>query len=241
MPFATVNFRSTALARQTNYTAILPDPATQGNGPYPVLYQLHGRGDTHSTWLTQTRLVSYVARTPFIIVMPEGEGLWWCNVSNSQRWEDFLMQDLPAHLAATFHVRSDRAGTAIGGLSMGGAASLRLALRYPDRFASVAAHSSAVMPMEEWGPQRDIPRVPENDVYAVASQVDPAKAPAIRFDCGTEDRLIEHNRRFRDHLQRLGVAHEYAEYPGVHNWDYWDEHVKEALTHHCRALGLACA
>ncbi|MBC7808257.1 MAG: hypothetical protein H7145_19160, partial [Akkermansiaceae bacterium] len=31
------------------------------------------------------------------------------------------------------------------------------------------------------------------------------------------------------YLNEKGITHEYAEYPGEHNWAYWDEHVEESL------------
>jgi len=51
-------------------------------------------------------------------------------------------------------------------------------------------------------------------------------------------RLIDSNRRFHAHLERLGLAHTYAEYPGAHTWDYWDTHVQEAIAQHCQVLGI---
>ncbi len=37
----------------------------------------------------------------------------------------------------------------------------------------------------------------------------PGALPAIRFDCGTEDGLLEENRVFHAHLEMLGIEHEY--------------------------------
>jgi S-formylglutathione hydrolase FrmB len=35
----------------------------------------------------------------------------------------------------------------------------------------------------------------------------------------------------------LGIAHEYAEYPGEHERGYWNEHIQEAISFHWRTLG----
>ena len=48
-----------------------------------------------------------------------------------------------------------------------------------------------------------------------------AALPAIRFDCGTEDALLAENRALHWELERLGIAHEYGEWPGAHSWRYW--------------------
>ena len=52
-----------------------------------------------------------------------------------------------------------------------------------------------------------------------------------------EDGLIGENRALHAHLAQLGIAHEYAEYPGAHTWAYWDEHVQEAIAFNWRTLG----
>ena len=53
--------------------------------------------------------------------------------------------------------------------------------------------------------------------------------PALRLDCGVSDTYIEENRDFHATLTTLGVSHEYAEWPGVHDWNYWRAHVPESL------------
>ncbi len=65
--------------------------------------------------------------------------------------------------------------------------------------------------------------------------------PALRFDCGIEDFLIQHNRDLhRAHLTKLGVAHEYqVEFAGAHTWEYWDEHIDTALRFHRRHFDQA--
>ena len=62
--------------------------------------------------------------------------------------------------------------------------------------------------------------------------------PRLSVDCGTEDFLIEDNRTFHRELSRLGVAHEYREFAGAHTWDYWDEHVRDALAFHLDGLRM---
>jgi S-formylglutathione hydrolase FrmB len=34
------------------------------------------------------------------------------------------------------------------------------------------------------------------------------------------------------------VPHVYREFPGDHNWDYWDLHIRDALAFHARNLHL---
>ena len=65
--------------------------------------------------------------------------------------------------------------------------------------------------------------------------------PALRFDCGLDDALLEENRAFHDHLERVGVEHSYVEFPGGHDWDYNDARLGEALEFHWEILGRSLA
>lgn len=79
------------------------------------------------------------------------------------------------------------------------------------------------------------------DLYAYAEQVAGRERPIISFDCGVDDQLIEENRACHRRLHELGIVHNYAEFSGTHDWDYWDVHVQEALAQHVTVLGLTVA
>ena len=237
---AAVSFASNALDRRVTYSVIIPD-REHGNGPFPVLYQLHGRTDDHRAWLEHSNLVRHVAKLPLIVVLPDGETSFYADIHPLARFEQFIVHDLPAHVRATFHAREGKA--AIGGLSMGGYGAIRLGLSYPERYASIFAHSSrlpsrAELPKLSFCSALDERAIDALDVDALAARVDPQTMPRLAFDCGTEDHLLGDSRRFRAVLERHGVPHEYAEHAGAHTWEYWDVHVKEALAFHARALAL---
>jgi putative tributyrin esterase len=113
-----------------------------------------------------------------------------------------------------------------------------LGLKYPDRFASIWAHSSKF----DWrDSDLDFSMLaePEDvDLYAYAERVTGRKGPVISFDCGVDDQLIEENRACHRRLDELAVGHHYAEFPGAHDWEYWDRQVQEALAQHAKVLGL---
>jgi S-formylglutathione hydrolase FrmB len=56
-----------------------------------------------------------------------------------------------------------------------------------------------------------------------------ARMPALMIDVGTSDQYVDQSRDLHATLQRLGVAHAYAEWPGTHNWQYWRAHARESL------------
>ncbi len=79
----------------------------------------------------------------------------------------------------------------------------------------------------------------DHDLLLLARKARKAGAlPKIRLDCGTEDFLLNENRHLHQQFTQAGIAHEYHEFPGAHNWDYWDLHIREALAFHARNLKI---
>lgn len=232
MATVTVQFMSEALWREVTYTALLPDSAAVGPGPYPVLLQLHGGNQSHTSWLRFSRLAQHAADLPMIVVLPDGAQTRWANGRTPfEAYEDFLVDELPRHLRQSFH--ASEWPWAIGGNSMGGFGAARLGLKYPERFCSVWAHSGGfptadtLAPHWYWaGDPRDL------DCYALVERLDAATMPQLSFDCGLEDHLLDGNRRFHAFLEERGVPHRYIEHPGQHDWAYWDAHLPEALAQH---------
>lgn len=238
MGVATVQFYSHALGRRTTYDAILPDT---GTGPFPVLLQLHGLYDDHHSWIQKSKLVHYVADMQLIVILPDGATscyLDWLGGDrlNRQNYETMIADDLWREIHRSFHVGDDK--WAIGGLSMGGYGAIRLGLRYPDKFSSVWAHSAAFV-IGDIVPTLGIGDIEDSNLHELASKLKGrTDLPTLSFDCGTEDELIESNRDFHALLNELGIDHLYAEHPGGHTWEYWDEHILDALPQHERILGV---
>lgn len=223
---------------------ILPD---QGKGPFPVFYLLHGLSDDYSIWHRRTRIEAYVASRGVIVVMPDGYRGFYTNANEGPAYFDYMTKDLVDCVDRIFPTRRSRNGRCVGGLSMGGYGALRMALGRPDLFASATSHSGALLVASGaksslQGPElnRIFGRKPagsDHDLLELARRCKKAGTlPKIRIDCGTEDFLLEHNRQYHQHLDKMGIAHEYQEFPGNHNWDYWDLHVREALDFHGKNL-----
>jgi putative tributyrin esterase len=233
---ATVQFMSAALWRVVTYTVLLPKGDTVGPGPYPALYQLHGGNENHTAWLHNSTLARHVRDLPLIVVLPDGAQTRWANGGQPfTHYEDFLVQDLAEHLRRTF--RTTASNWAIGGNSMGGLGAMRLGLKYPHLFTSVWAHSG-VYPTAEILPEHWhwIGSADDLDCYQLAIQADPQTLPRISFDCGHDDHLLTSNRAFHAFLEQRAIPHTYREHPGSHNWNYWEEHIDDALQQHIAVL-----
>lgn len=237
MSVATIQFHSQALGKRVSYEAILPDV---GEGPFPVLIQLHGLTEDASGWIQRSNLVRYVEGYPFLVVLPDGGTSGYLNWRDSGRfakgrYEDLIVTDIAGHVRRHFKVTAG--AWAIGGLSMGGYGAMRLGLKYPELFASIWAHSSAFHIGDVVDPGM-VEDVADASVFRHAERAAArGTSRAIAFDCGVDDEgLIDHNRKLHALMTTLGLPHHYAEHPGGHTWEYWDAHVREALAQHARVL-----
>jgi putative tributyrin esterase len=261
MALAELRYFSTALRKMTGATVLLPE-REDFSGPFPVFYLLHGLSDDYTAWTRKSRIEQHVHDYPLIVVMPDGGRGFYTDAREGYAYDAAITRDLVALVDRTFHTDARRAARAIGGLSMGGYGALRLALRHPDLFCSAVSHSGALgVAGQRFDPAEPLPDklkavfdegfieelrrlFGENpsggpdDLFAIAETVDRVKLPDLRFDCGTDDDLLEENRAFHRLLEKLAIPHEYAEFPGGHTWEYWDLHVQEALAFHTRNLGI---
>jgi len=247
MAFCELHYSSGSLGKQTAANVFVPQDVP---GPFAVLYLLHGLSDNHTIWQRNTRLETYLAGLPLIVVMPDGGRGFYTDAEQGPKYESSIIHDLIPFIDATFNTRAERGGRCVGGLSMGGYGGVKLALKHPHVFISGHSHSGALdfarnfqnRESSDWTAEfapvfGAKPAGGPNDCFALADQAasNPDR-PALRIDCGVDDFLIEENRSFHAHLDALGFSHEYEEFPGAHNWEYWDTHIREALLFHARHL-----
>lgn len=245
MAFLTVNYYSQSLQKACTMNVILPESSDR---PYPVMYLLHGLSDDYTIWSRRTRIEWYVRDLPLAVVMPDGGRGFYSDAVRGPAHESHIINDVISFIDRHFNTQAERSGRVITGLSMGGYGALKLALKFPDMFCSVVSHSGGVAaghnPFREDLANELVLIYGENhvggkdDLWAIVENVDRNKLPAIRMDCGLDDFLLDDNRAFHQHLIKLNIPHEYEEFPGEHNWDYWDIHVQDAIKFHARSLGI---
>jgi len=234
-----VTVKSAALKGRGDITLWVPTGAV----PVGMVLLLHGVYGSHWAWAlkggahrTADRMVASGEIPPMVVAMPsdglwgDGSGYWTHPAQDFERW---MVEEVPAAVIQAVPALSEGAPRFIAGLSMGGYGALRLACRYPERFAAASGHSSITRfeqlalfveePLEAYGPGEG-PR----DVLEVAL-ANRHRLPPLRFDCGTEDVLIEANRELHRALESAGVPHVYEEFPGGHAWPYWETHLAETL------------
>ena len=160
---------SATLGCEMNVAVYLPPAAEEG--ALPVLYWLSGLTCTEQNVITKSGLQRYAAEHNVIVVCPDtsprgehvpdaegwdlGKGAGFYLNATQEPWAehyrmyDYVRDELPALMAATFNITDRRS---IFGHSMGGHGALVLALKNPGMFRSVSAFSPVVAPMQvPWG------------------------------------------------------------------------------------------
>lgn len=237
-----VTVKSAALGRRADLLLFVP-PQVEGLHDVPLVTLLHGVYGSHWAWafkggahLTAQRLVDGGAIGPLVLAMPS-DGLWGDGsgyvAHGGQDFERWIVDEVPAAVRQACAACSDASPVCIAGLSMGGFGALRLAGRYPRRFAAAAGHSS-ITDASQLDPLLDETRAgwsaaPADTSVFEALRAAGAPRPPLRFDCGRSDPFIDANRQLHADLQAAGIAHEYAEHDGGHGWDYWSRHLEDTL------------
>jgi diacylglycerol O-acyltransferase / trehalose O-mycolyltransferase / mycolyltransferase Ag85 len=128
---------------------LLPADYASSRARYPVLYLLHGAGDTYATWTEQTDVEEFSAQFRLIIVMPDGghdanAGFYSDWIDGSRQWESFHTGVLRRYVERNFRTLATRRHRAVAGLSMGGFGAMSYAARHNDLFQAAASFSGAV-------------------------------------------------------------------------------------------------
>jgi len=114
---------------------------------------------------------------------------------------------------------------------MGGHGALSIALTLPDWFGAAGSMSGVVdlVPFQNnWDIKKHLGEYETDTLswqqHSVINLVDQRPSiPQLIIDCGTEDELIEVNRKLHQHLVGKKIPHTYTERPGAHTWLYWEE------------------
>ena len=209
----------------------------------PIYILLHGVYGSAWAWalkggahLTAQRLMDRQQIQPAIIAMPS-DGLWGDGSAyfshHQKNFDQWIVHDVPLAIRENIPEAGPNSPLCIGGLSMGGYGALMLGARFPEKFKAISGHSSLTKleemalfveePMEGYTQSCSLTNVVD------AIQINKNQLPALRFDCGKKDILLESNRTLHQQLEALNIPHLYEEYEGGHEWPYWQKQVAKTF------------
>jgi putative tributyrin esterase len=219
--------------------------------PTPILYLLHGHSIHHDYFLNYTRIEQYVEESSMLCIMPEVGNSWYINsiTEPNDRFEDYMMIDLPEFIEEKYNVDTDR--QSIAGFSMGGYGAIVLALRNPDKYVFAASIAGAIMiprdiesiensPLYEFaipsmdkafGEKPNKYRV-EHDPFQIYKHHSPQDLPYIFIFSGLQDyfpEIVSAQRELADSLNAYGALYEYHEMQGGHSSKTADASVRMML------------
>jgi len=271
------SFDSKSLGVQARYSVFLPPSFSEDSSrTYPVIYFLHGLNNDETSWTVERyggiqktieELILAKKIPEFIMVHPRGDNSFYCNhIDGSMRYEDLVAQELIQHMETRYRARKGRQNRAIAGTSMGGYGALKIAMKYPDRYAAVVGQSPIIFPgagplelSEEAKSSRfysffvnmlkPIFGDPlRKDVWDANNPLVLAKSEDIRdlkiyFDYGTDDRYIamthldEGNKALDQALTSARIPHVFKVHPGEpHGWALIAAHLDETLPFLCQTF-----
>jgi len=226
-----VEYVSGALGATREAYVYTPPGYMNGSQRYPVLYLVHGAGDSADSW-TSVGHANYIldnllaadGAQEMIIVMPFGHtpDRPGGNMLTNTDFGDDLHQDLIPHIDAHFRTLADREHRAMAGLSMGGAHTIRFGLPRADVFSHIGIFSMGL------GMQPD-------DVANYTAQNDAALRQAagemelVYYAMGTDDFLYGTVAPTRAMLSEYGIDHVYNESGGGHTWINWRRYLHDFL------------
>ena len=230
-------FHSKLIGKDVGYVTLLPDNYDESDQRYPVVYYLHGGrpgGETKSIKLADhlVRLSEENELPQMIYVFVNGGPVSHYNVPDQigkpgapqALGADVFIKELIPHVDNSYRTIADRKGRGLEGFSQGGRGTMRLSLRYPELFSSVAAggggyeteHRISQSPDGAESPNLKF-AIGDNTWDLARSYTKQADAPKINLMLyvGTKGFNYENNLQYMKFLKEQGIDHQALIVPDV--------------------------
>jgi putative tributyrin esterase len=235
------SYHSSALRGTERIAVYLPRGYSQSRQRFPVIYFLHGLPGDETGYRGPRlgRLARSVDRTgrPALVVGIQGARKGdtdpeWHNWGPGRDWETAVASELVHYVDRHYRTIARRSGRALIGLSAGGYGATIIGFHHPDTYSVVESWSGYFHPTtpDGTGPQ-DVGgdranRLASAHTYARRALRIYSRLPTfLGFYVGDRDaRFRSENEQFDRELDRYGVPHVFAIYPGTHSGAFWDRH-----------------
>jgi len=205
-------------------------PGYEKNGrSYPVLYLVHGAGDSDHSWTSVGRannilenLIASGKAKPMIIVMPNGhtpdrpKDSSGTMMQNTDFRDDLLKVVIP-YIDKNYRTIANAKNRGMAGLSMGGAHTIQNGLTHPELF-----HYIGVFSITGGGEQYE----KANDA---ALRKAAAEIKLAYYAYGREDFVAKNTAQLKGTLNKYGITAVIHETGGGHTWINWREYLNDFL------------
>ncbi|WP_195985821.1 alpha/beta hydrolase family protein [Clostridium sp. D33t1_170424_F3] len=242
MATLTGNFYSHILGMDTSVTIISPRKKLLTDRPYRTVYVLHGLTDNNSSWAYNAQLSLLAEQYQTVFILPDGARSFYINMKYGQQYFTYLSKELPELTRNLLRLSPSREETGVFGLSMGGYGALECGLLRPDVFGFCGSFSGCcdIYKLVEVAGQNNAELqglfgvnyedIAQHDLFQMIGKA-AQQSPQAKFyaACGTQDFLLDMNRRFSKAMQTQGFAYQYEEFGGSHEWYFWNQAVHRAM------------
>lgn len=225
-----VEYWSSTLGDKRAAYVYTPPGYMAGGDRYPVLYLVHGAGDSADSWTSVghanyilDNLIAAGKAKPMIVVMPFGHtpDRPGADILANNDFGNDLIKDLIPYVDANFRTKADQHHRAMAGLSMGGSHTIRHGLTHPELFDYIGIFS---MGLGLQGPADITAFETANDaaLKTAASDLD-----LVYYAMGKDDFLYGSVAPTRGMLDKYGIRHVYNESAGGHTWINWRRYLAD--------------
>lgn len=226
------SLRSRLEGQEREFAVYLPPSYLRNpDRTYPTVYLLHGINGGAAEWATRDiddridRLVRRKGIAESVVVMPDGESLWYVD-SSASPWRSMFVQEMVPTVDRWYRTKPRRGMRGLTGVSMGGHGAFTIGWSQPQLFSSIASHMGALDLPPLAGSQEDQARNAGETPTVQVTGHDPEFLKRYRyfFDaCADDDfRFAEAARVMSNELTAKDVPHRTVIYPeGRHNDACW--------------------
>ncbi|MEO8562692.1 MAG: alpha/beta hydrolase-fold protein [bacterium] len=227
---STIEYWSTSLDAKRRAHVYTPPGYMKSATRYPVLYLVHGAGDSDDSWTSEghanyilDNLIAAGKAKPMIVVMPFGHtpDRPGADILVNKEFGDDLLKDLIPYTEANFRTLNGTAKRAMAGLSMGGAHTLNFGLTHPDRFGYVGVFSMGLGLSDTL----QIPRYEKE--HAAALDRGAREFKLVYYAIGKDDFLYRTVAPTRAVLDQHKIRYVYHESAGGHTWTNWRDYLAD--------------
>jgi S-formylglutathione hydrolase FrmB len=240
-----IDFYSRELKMSTLVTVIAPDSIRIGQKPLSerkCLHFLHGLTDDSTAALRLSRIELFAREADIVVVLPSVGRSMYCDGVLGQNYFAHVADEVPEYLHLMMGLSRRREDNHIAGISMGGMGAAKVALTYPERYASVALFSGLLdvkqlMPVIEDWHRVEFPFLFEEEVNIDTTPLNPInlldaekhKDLDILVRCGKQDDLYGMSLAFYEKAKALGLRAKGIFEDGAHEWRLWDGYIDDYI------------